>query len=341
MMTQTYYDVLGVPRRAKLTDITRAYNRLNREVTRDDAPPDLKRQTALREAYETLSDPDRRERYDASLLSPDRRRRSRTRGVFIGAVGATVAGSYLIFAKPPEKAPVPVRTSQELLQEVSQSIGRVHRIEISGSSLPVGMAFAIADGILVTSCAGLTPDSQIVVKVPPRSIPARVAFVDAELGLCRLTAQGVGARPLDLATSGKRGDLVYAPKVDAAGQLQLAQSTLKNVGFDAKRSVKRYESGAWGIAGAPLLDVQGNVVGVATDDQGGHIPVPPQWLAEARDPLRDQKPVFEVLAPATGSHPGTAGVPRTIDDIPPERREKFEKAYGPRTSVEDELAKMK
>ena len=341
MMNSTYYTILGVPRDAKLTDITRAYNRLNREVTRDDAPPDLKRQTVLREAHETLSDPGRRERYDASLVSPERRRRSRTRAVFIGAVGATVAGSYLIFAKPPEKAPVPVRTSQELLEEVSQSIGRVHLIEISGSSLPVGMAFAIADGVLVTSCGGLKPDSQIVVNVPPRSIPARVAFVDAELGLCRLTAQGVGARPLDLVGSGKRGDLVYAPKVNATGQLQLTQTTLKNVGFDAKRKVKRFESGAWGIAGAPLLDVQGNVVGVATDDQGGHIPVPPTWLAEARDPLRDQKPVFEVLAPAADGHAGSAGVPKTIDDIPPERREKFEKTYGRRTSIEDEIANAK
>jgi hypothetical protein len=261
--------------------------------------------------------------------------------VWIGAVGVAFAGGYLSFAKPPEQAPVPVRTSQEVLEEVSPSIGRVHRIEISGSSQPVGLAFAIADGILVTSCGGLTPDSQIVLNVPPRSIPARVAFVDAELGLCRLTAQGVGARPLDLAASAKTGDLVYAPKVNATGQVQLTQSTLKKVGFDPRRNVKRYESGAWGIAGAPLLDVQGRVVGVATDDDGGHIPVPPIWLAEARDPLRDQKPLVEVVAPAAGSPAGSAGVPKTIDDIPPERREKLEKAYRPSRSIEDEIANAK
>ena len=330
-MSLTFYELLGVSRDAKLTDITRAYNRHAREVTRDNAPPDLKRETLLREAYQTLSDPARRERYDASLVAPDRRRRSRVRAAWIGAVGVALAGGYFFFMKPPEQAPIHARTSQEILAEVSPAIGRVHRIEISGSSLPVGMAFAIADGILVTSCGGLTPDAQILVKVPPRSIPARVAFVDAELGLCRLTAQGVGARPLDLAATVKTGDLVYAPKVDAKGQLQLTESTLKKVGFDPKRNVKRFESGAWGIAGAPLLDVQGNVVGVATDDHGGHIPVPPIWLAEARDPLRDQRPVVEVLAPAA----------KATDDISPERRERLEKAYRPPTSIEDEIAKMK
>jgi len=105
----THYDLLGVPRDAKLTDMTRAYNRHHREATREDAAPDLKRETVLREAYETLSHPDRRERYDASLVAPDRRRRSRTRAVLIGAVGATVAGSYLLFAKP---VPEPVLQSR-------------------------------------------------------------------------------------------------------------------------------------------------------------------------------------------------------------------------------------
>jgi len=198
------------------------------------------------------------------------------------------------------------------------------------------MAFAIADGVLVTPCGSLTPASQIVIDIPPRRIPARVAIVDAHMGLCRLTAQGVGARPLDLAPAAKSGDLVYAAKVNAAGQLVLAENRVKAVGFEPQRNVKVYESAAWGILGAPLLDVRGRVIGVAADDKGHHIPVPAQWVAEARDPLRDQKPVVEVLAPAEGK--GTAKGP---EGISAERRERFEKAYGPPASVEDEIAKMK
>jgi hypothetical protein len=215
----------------------------------------------------------------------------------------------------------------------------VHRIEISGSSLPVGIAFAIAEGVLVTPCGTLTPSSQIVVNIPPRKIPAQVAIVDPVLGLCRLNAKGVGARPLDLAPTAKMGDLVYATKVNSDGQVQLTQTKLKNIAFEPKRNVKVYESAAWGISGAPLLDVRGRVIGVVTDDRGHHIPVPAQWVAEARDPLRDQKPVVEVVAPAEGK--ARPAVPRTIEDIPPERREKLEKAYRPPASVEDEVAKMK
>jgi hypothetical protein len=294
----TYYDLLGVSRDAKVTDITRAYHRHQREVTRENAPPDLKRETALREAYETLSDADRRERYDASLVAPDRRHRSRLRAVWIGALGVTFAGSYLLFAKPAPQSVIDARTPQEILDQVSPAVGRVLTIEISGSSRPVGMAFAIAEGVLVTSCDGLQPGAQIVVDIPPRKIPALVANVDPGLGLCRLSAHGVGARSLELAANAKMGDLVYAPKVNATGQLQLTQSTVKAMGFDARRQRKVYESGAWGLVGAPLLDVQGRIIGVAIDDRGHHIAVPEQWLAEAREPLRDQKPVVEGVAPA-------------------------------------------
>src|SRR6185503_4786767 len=143
MSERTLYDVLGVSRNAKLTDITRAYNRHKSEVTRDTAPPDLKRETMIREAYETLRDDGRRAAYDASLVAPDRRRRSLMRAAWIGAIGAFVAGTGIYFFKPPPEPVVAARTSQEIFAEASPSIGRVHSIDVTGSSLPVGMAFAI------------------------------------------------------------------------------------------------------------------------------------------------------------------------------------------------------
>jgi hypothetical protein len=61
------YGVLGVSRDATATDITRAYRRQARAVHPDTAPPGAgaaARFRALAEAYQVLSDPDRRAGYD-------------------------------------------------------------------------------------------------------------------------------------------------------------------------------------------------------------------------------------------------------------------------------------
>ena len=63
-----YYQLLGVPRDASLAAIRRAYKRLARTQP-DRAENDY---AELRAAYETLSDADRRRRYDDQLGTPDR-----------------------------------------------------------------------------------------------------------------------------------------------------------------------------------------------------------------------------------------------------------------------------
>jgi molecular chaperone DnaJ len=63
-----YYQLLGVPRDASLAAIRRAYKRLARKEP-DRAEND---HAELRAAYETLSDAERRRRYDDQLATPDR-----------------------------------------------------------------------------------------------------------------------------------------------------------------------------------------------------------------------------------------------------------------------------
>lgn len=68
-----YYSVLGVSRDATLSAIKKAYRRLAKKFNPDvNASPAAEAFEALQAAYETLTDAERRRRYDESLGDPAR-----------------------------------------------------------------------------------------------------------------------------------------------------------------------------------------------------------------------------------------------------------------------------
>ena len=72
---KNFYVILGVPRDASIAAIKRAYRRLAKKYHPDlapEAPVDEFRE--LQAAYETLTDAERRRRYDDSLREPERNR---------------------------------------------------------------------------------------------------------------------------------------------------------------------------------------------------------------------------------------------------------------------------
>jgi hypothetical protein len=343
---ETLYDVLGVSRDAKVTDVTRAYNRLRKEATRDDAIPDLKREAKLKEAYDTLSDPDRREAYDRSLVAPDRKHASRLRGIAIGALGVALAAGWLFFMKSPSTPTVKARASEEILNDIAISIAKVQSIDLSGQATNVGDAFAIGENVLVSACAGVAPTAQLVVLIPPRQVPARILSVDDEIGLCRLVAQGTGSRPILRSTAEvKVGDLVYAAKVKEGGKVALEQSLVKLVALEPKGKV--IEAGAHATAGTPLLDAQGQLLAVATKTGGRYVSVPPAWITEALEPFKEEKAPTAPPAPEpqqAGTQPTAPGTqPQPNEDalkhITPEQRARLEKAYRPPPDTKDDWMK--
>jgi curved DNA-binding protein CbpA len=64
-MTQSLYDILGVPRTATQEEIKNAYRKMSK-ITHPDAGGATDEFTKCCAAYETLSDPDRRARYDTT-----------------------------------------------------------------------------------------------------------------------------------------------------------------------------------------------------------------------------------------------------------------------------------
>jgi len=66
-----YYQLLGVPRNASMRAIKRAFRRLAGEKRGGAKCPAPERLAELKAAYETLTDADRRHRYDQHLLGVD------------------------------------------------------------------------------------------------------------------------------------------------------------------------------------------------------------------------------------------------------------------------------
>ena len=115
----THYDALQLPRDASADDVRAAYRRLAREHHPDRAGADGDAMARVNQAYEVLSDPDRRARYDQQLdnrppprrpgrveLPGDRLRKRLAWGVGLATlvVGGIAVVTFLRDRRPDEAA---------------------------------------------------------------------------------------------------------------------------------------------------------------------------------------------------------------------------------------------
>ena len=294
--TETHYDVLGVDREASPGDIARAYNRLVEQFAKDTTPPDPRRQARIRKAYEVLFDTAQREEYDLSIEfpapPPDRRR-----AVAIGAAVAVALGlgAYALIGRDAATA-VPASIPPDVAVDVARSVGRLQAFDLAGKAVATGIAFTVAQGVMASTCDGLLPGTQIVVTIGTRPVAARIAMADEALGLCKLAVDGSGSWPLPSAGPLPHdGDKVFAAGVSAAGEVTLAEGTVRGVVPDgARRLVDTSFPAQQGIGGRPLLDAKGRVVAVALAAQPGggarHVALPAGWATESRAPVASPKP---------------------------------------------------
>ena len=285
MAKSTLYDVLGLTRSAKQSDVIRVYRRLNAEMQIDGAAPNPRRAALIHEAYEVLSDPQRREAYDKSLRSASftgaRADSSRNRALALGALALAVLGAiyYFTFGRSSEKAtPVAAMSLQDVQAAATVSVGRVIRVEMSGNRVALSAAVAVEDGVMMAPCGGIDPAAQLVVRIPPRDIPAQLKHADAATGLCKLAVSGGASWPLS--TTGvvpRAGDKVYAANLNAQGDVAVTPGEVRKIGRGAKGDVVEATVGAGTVDGTPLLDVQGRVVAIALGGQ--YVVLPKAWIA--------------------------------------------------------------
>lgn len=329
---RTYYDELGVSRDAKPLDIQRAYGKYRREADRKTAIPNLQRDRRMQAAYDTLSDADKREAYDAMLAAPQSRvgveRTGSGKGVLIvvaAVVVAAAAGAGFFLVQ--RGGPPPVDTEQ-LATAATLAVGRVDSVDVSGKGGAVGLAFAIDENLVATTCNGITPMSQLTLFWPPRTVAAQVAQIDDKLGVCKLSAFGIGARPLPVTAADPAvGEEVYATRMNPAGVVSLVPAKVKRVsgsgnGKIVEISVKVQPE----MQGSPVMNAQGRVIGVAVlPDPAGRgqvVGLSPDWAVRKKPVEAAPTPTPAQPAPAARAE----GTMKTREQIQAERKEAIEKA---------------
>lgn len=344
----TYYEVLDVPRNARNTDIGRAYKRLKASLTRETVAPDPEREALVDEAHATLFDSDRRAAYDQSLVVPDRQRRVSGTIYVLGAIvalGAIGYGAYL-YTLPKAVPPPTGRDPQDILYAASLAVGRLESIDMGGQATPIGLAFAVDEDVMLTACGGIQPGAILRVNLPPRTVPAEVMTTDEDRGLCKLSVKGVGSKPLPIAAAAPRfGEKVYATRMNSVSQVALTEGKVTQVHPEARgRQIEATIAIEPGGGGGPLLDIEGRVVGVtqvaAAGGQARHVEIPKSWIDDlplyrpAEIPAAQPRAPVEPASPLDPEH---SRVPKSLENVPPERIEKLEKAFRPPPKVPDDL----
>lgn len=263
----THYDVLGVRSDARLAEIQRAYGRIRKELDHEAAAPDPRREAQVRNAYEVLSDEKRRAEYDAMLAAPPPPKESGKRIALatLAVVVIAAAGGAFFLLRPQPAPAAGAKTPDELARMATAAMGRLEALDVSGKGGPIGLAFAVEENTMVTSCTGIAPTSQLTVKMPPRVISARIAQVDQKMGVCKIVAEGVGGKPLPITgVAPKPGDKVYAVKMNAVGEANVVEATVKSTPLeDGVRSFELSVPVLEERRGGPVLDAYGRVIGVA------------------------------------------------------------------------------
>ena len=324
---QSLYEILGVPRDANPIDVGLAYEKLRTELHRGQQDPgrealiheayEVLSNPKRRAAYDA-SLVTAQERADAAQQSaPDlvlegeaeeTRRRIPWPAI---AVGAAVVFLVIYLALRPNRLPDPEKeaakeaaqaaaeapkpppppklpTAAEILTQASLSGGQLVSVEMSGRSVPIGIALAIAPNTMVTTCHGIQAGRKLVVMLGKETVAADPAETDETLDLCKLTVAGMSARPFTIATEDpKPGARIYAMGVNASGEPALTEGTVKQViaspvGKVLELSMPIAQNGS----GGAVFDANGRLVGIATTPHkyGPNLQValPATWIAQIR-----------------------------------------------------------
>ena len=264
------YDILGVGRNAKNTDINRAYAKLKKEMERESSIPNPRLAALVKIAYETLSDPDKRAEYDASLGVLGKPKK---KGVDVGLVTivvgaiAVIGGAAWYFLRPKpavERPPEVVLAPQQVVDEVAPYVGRVRAAFMSGEVRELGGAVAIAANEMLTPCHGMAPGAQLTVRLGNDWVKADVARANDAMDVCTLAVNGARGGLKVRSTLPNAKEMLQAVLLTAAGGVQALQVNLEKAIEDANGPLFKLKAGTEIPNGTPVFDSKGRFVGLVT-----------------------------------------------------------------------------
>jgi len=305
---KTLYEVLGVSSNAKATDITRAYNRILNDQKMETSAPNPRLVAQAKVAHETLSDPDKRDEYDALLRRRMLTGRSAKNKPFVIGAAAVAAiailgiGYSMWHSHSLEEAARPKPMSpDQLLAFVGPNLWHVQGALMSGEVRDLGTAAAIQENKLVTTCQGLAAGMVITVKAGDATATAELASPNEALDVCVLTAKGVTAG-LKLRGVPGSNDKLQAVFVNASGRLETRQVSGARPVAEAQGPALEVKAAAPLPNGTAIFDEYGNLAGLV---------VTPHPASEGS--------VFAIATGRFTQAKGTAAEPQVVEAPPPPR----------------------
>jgi hypothetical protein len=287
----TLYEVLGVNRSASPGDIVRAYRTRRAQLVVGTTADDAAQTALVHEAYEVLSDPQKRAAYDASLrdkgfLRPERLSSKGPKYGLIAGAAVLVVGliAWWRWSADGPEASIP----QEIVASVATAVGRIERLDMQGKATPLGHAFAIDQGLMVTTCSPPVANTQLVVSFGGRRASAQMTQPDKSRNVCRLAVVAAGSWPLQISKEEpKVGSKVFAAVINSNGEAGIVEGKVKSLipADGGARAIEFTIPVNPGMSGAPLLDVYGRVVGMmAFQHPFGprQVALPAAWVAAQR-----------------------------------------------------------
>ncbi len=312
-MRKTLYELLGVVPEASAEEIAAAYEKAKAALEQNKLP-DPNQAIILREAFQVLSNKQKRNTYDGSLaakeaaaatLSADLASSGRAKWIIGAALGLALLCWFAAKRTAHNEKPAPVAeakpqpvaiqttrldarqlNAEDLYAKVSPSVARVNVMDEHGNLLGIGSAVVIGTGDVITNChvAKLGPNLELNFR--SEKATASIVTADEVYDLCLLHAVGLSAPPVVTADldAVRTGEAVYAIGSPQGLELTISEgiiSSLRSVP-DVGTVIQTSAAISPGSSGGGLFDSNGRLIGITTfqskSGQNLNFAVPAEWI---------------------------------------------------------------